>query len=145
MQEDGDASEVDGILSFIPNLTGQNSLLGGVTNTLFGSGSSSASAPTRFRPTGPSRFGNRPPRHPAHRPFRRQQHFRPSPPQNCGLFCFGRRKRREVEQQKEPVKEREQLVKRKKRQIERNVLKYACYDINLIYSHNQKSKVGWHV
>ena len=98
MQTDADSSEVEGFLSLLPDLTGSSGFLGSV----FGGGSRPAPPPTRFRPHGPSRFGNRPQRPPFRRPP-----FRPRPPPSCGIFCK-RRKKREI---------------RKKRQIQHNILR----------------------
>ena len=92
MQDDGDYDgEIEGVLSFLPQITGPNGIFGGGPSSLFASGSrpGPGPGPTRFRPQGPTRFGNRPPP-----PFRRRlQGGRPRPPPNCGIFCKRRKKR----------------------------------------------------
>ena len=101
MQTDDETSQaqVEGILSVIPGFSGSDSFLG----ELFGlGGSSSVPPPNRFRPQGPTRFGNRPQRPPFRRPP-----FRPRPPRNCGIICR-RRKKRAI---------------RNKRQIQYNILR----------------------
>ena len=101
MQTDDETSQaqVEGILSVIPGFSGSDSFLG----EFFGlGGSSSVPPPNRFRPQGPTRFGNRPQRPPFRRPP-----FRPRPPRNCGIICR-RRKKRAI---------------RNKRQIQYNILR----------------------
>jgi len=91
MQTDDETSQaqIEGVFSLLPELTGGNSLLGGLGG-LFGTGNSAPARPppNRFRPQGPTRFGQRPQRPPFRRPP-----FRPRPPPNCGIICKRRRKR----------------------------------------------------
>ena len=98
-------AQIEGVFSLLPELTGSNSLLGGLGG-LLGTGNSDTSRPppNRFRPQGPTRFGTRPQRPPFRRPP-----FRPRPPPNCGIICKRRRKREA----------------RQKRQIQYNVLRYV--------------------
>lgn len=121
MQTDEETSQaqIEGVFSLFPELTGSNTLLGGIFGTgnsspaqpsnsllggIFGTRNSSPARPppNRFRPQGPTRFGTRPQRPPFRRPP-----FRPRPPPNCGIICKRRRKREA----------------RQKRQIQYNILK----------------------
>ena len=107
MQTDDETSQaqIEGVFSLLPELTGGNSLLGGLGG-LFGTGNSAPARPppNRFRPQGPTRFGQRPQRPPFRRPP-----FRPRPPPNCGIICKRRRKREA----------------RQARQIQYNILRYS--------------------